>query len=157
MLRTYFRRDLVIFRNFDLFRSSDLFSFLILLQTILGSLVISHYSPPHYATIFFVLQALFWRLFHTYALGFVLYLQSTNGFWNRYWIKHGEGVAEGFKNWKSIFNMGMVMTYTSFWACVWQCYQMPWGIAEWTTGSVLLRHTIGIVSLFSSFFSCTCF
>lgn len=139
LLRNYFRRDLVVFRNFDFFRSTDVFGLLIMAQTVVGSLLVLHYAPNPLPWLFF--HAIVWRLLWTGGLGYMLHLQSTSSFWNRYWVKHGEGVAEGFAHWKSLYNLGMVQTYVTFWACAWGCYQFP-GAADWM-GGALLRHTLG--------------
>lgn len=59
--------------------------------------------------------------------------------------KHYESVGkaaakEAFENWKSLYNLSTLMTYTSFFALVWNAYEIP---GAWSVGTELLRHTMG--------------
>jgi phosphatidylethanolamine N-methyltransferase len=49
---------------------------------------------------FAMVQALFWRIFHSGGLGWLLYAQSKNKFITRHFVKWGGGVDETFQNWK---------------------------------------------------------
>jgi phosphatidylethanolamine N-methyltransferase len=139
VMRAYFGRDLVVLRNVDLFRSGDMLSFILAAQSILIALYFGKDALKY-----LVVQAMFWRLFHTGLLGLMLHLQSTKNRWNRHFIKHGDGVKQGFEQWKIIFNASMAMMYVSFWMVVWQCYSFPtW--QELFHGPALLRHTIAVL------------
>jgi phosphatidylethanolamine N-methyltransferase len=120
-------------------------------------------------------HALLWCLIHYVGLGFLLKAQSENKFLVRHFMKNyhyavgddGSGpVVEAFSNWKTIYNLSMCMTYglfsfhcvlletalNSFLAplivssigLVWKTYSIPY---DWSVGSELLRHTLGLVRL----------
>ncbi|KAJ3092628.1 phosphatidylethanolamine N-methyltransferase [Quaeritorhiza haematococci] len=139
VLQLYFRRDLIVFKNFDWFRSSDLFSVAIAAYSIVVAFVIGSIDED-WKLWFYVGQALFWRIIHTYVLGGVLYLQSENKFWTKHFIKHGERPRDAFQHWKIIYNLSQSMTYISFFLCAWRLYSLP---ENWTYGTILLRHTLG--------------
>ncbi|KAI9021871.1 phospholipid methyltransferase-domain-containing protein [Hyaloraphidium curvatum] len=137
-LRNYFRRDLLVFRNLDPLRTTDLLTILALLQTVTISLLLLRLPNP---VPYLALQAVLWRLLWTCGLGAVLRAQSRDGWWNRYHVGRGETAAQAFSHWKSFYNLGMVQTYASFWALAWGCYRLPaWGELG---GATLLRHTVG--------------
>lgn len=122
-------------------------------------------------------HAFMWRVYHTFVLGLLLRAQSKSKFIVRHFMKHyyypeydsGSGaVAEAFTNWKSIYNLSMCMTYStfvlltglrilteptiaSFIAFAWKTYSVP---QEWLVGNNLLRHTLGFVSTRRP---CSCF
>ncbi|KAK9767125.1 phosphatidylethanolamine N-methyltransferase [Basidiobolus ranarum] len=138
---SYFRRDLIVFKNFDLFRSNDLFIVLIILY---GGVIIPLLANggEHIFTWFLVGQCLVWRLIHSYVLGAVLYFQSNAKFWTKHFIKYGGTNKDAFENWKSIYNLSLSMTFVSFLAVALRMYNLP---ADWTYGAVLLRHTFGLL------------
>ncbi|ORY01758.1 hypothetical protein K493DRAFT_334828 [Basidiobolus meristosporus CBS 931.73] len=138
---SYFRRDLIVFKNFDFFRSNDLFLVLIMLY---GGVVIPLLANRSERTFtwFLIGQCLVWRLIHNYVLGAVLYFQSIAKFWTKHFIKHGSTNKEAFESWKSIFNLSLSMTYVSFLAVAIKTYNLP---PDWTYGTVLLRHTFGLL------------
>ncbi|KAF7723905.1 phosphatidylethanolamine N-methyltransferase [Apophysomyces ossiformis] len=135
---TYFRRDLIVFKNFDLCRSTDLVSVLVMFYALVMPLLI----PGKVGVLFAVLQALGWRVFHTCGLGWLLRAQSANKFLTRHFLKWGGGAQEAFKNWKSLFNLSLCMTYITFFAACWKLYTLP---ECWTCGTTLLRHTLGLI------------
>lgn len=92
----YFRRDLIVFKNFDLCQSSDLASGLVMVYAAVTPFLVQ----GKWGTIYAVLQAIFWRLFHSAGLGWLLYAQSKNKFFTRHFVKWGGGVNEAFQNWK---------------------------------------------------------
>ncbi|KAF9927492.1 phosphatidylethanolamine N-methyltransferase [Linnemannia zychae] len=140
MYNTYFRRDLIVFKNFDIFRSNDVFVALIIFYATVVPLLISN-TGPRFMTFMMVIQALVWRIFHSYVLGAVLKQQSINKFYTKHFIKHGGTVQDAFQSWKSIFNLSNSMTYTTFFLAAFKMYSLP---AEWTYGTVLLRHVLGL-------------
>ncbi|KAG0292816.1 phosphatidylethanolamine N-methyltransferase [Dissophora globulifera] len=137
---TYFRRDLIVFKNFDIFRSNDIFVALILLYATVVPLMISN-TGPRFLTFMMVIQALVWRIFHSYILGAVLKQQSDNKFYTKHFIKHGGTVQDAFQSWKSIFNLSNSMTYATFFLAAFKMYSIP---DDWTYGTVLLRHVLGL-------------
>ncbi|KAF9182180.1 phosphatidylethanolamine N-methyltransferase [Haplosporangium sp. Z 11] len=140
MYNTYFRRDLIVFKNFDIFRSNDIFVALIIFYATVVPLLISN-TGPRFLTFMMVIQALVWRIFHSYVLGAVLKQQSDNKFYTKHFIKHGGTVQDAFQSWKSIFNLSNSMTYATFFLAAFKMYSIP---DDWTYGTVLLRHVLGL-------------
>ncbi|KAG0253722.1 phosphatidylethanolamine N-methyltransferase [Mortierella polycephala] len=140
MYSTYFRRDLIVFKNFDVFRSTDIFVALIIIYATIVPLLISNMGPS-FITFVIVLQALVWRIFHSFVLGAVLRQQSVNKFYTKHFIKHGGTVQDAFQSWKSIFNLSNSMTYATFFLAAVKMYSIP---DDWTYGTVLLRHVLGL-------------
>ncbi|ORX60539.1 hypothetical protein DM01DRAFT_1404787 [Hesseltinella vesiculosa] len=134
---TYFRRDLIVFKNIDFFRSTDLVSIMIMAYAVLLPLLL----PQRAGIIVAFAQALFWRIAHSYGLGALLSSQSQRKFFTRHFVKWGGGVQEAFQNWKSIYNLSLCMTYISFIVAAWKMYSLP---MDWTYGTTLLRHTLGV-------------
>ncbi|KAF9141852.1 phosphatidylethanolamine N-methyltransferase [Mortierella sp. GBA39] len=140
MYNTYFRRDLIVFKNFDIFRSNDIFVALIIFYATVAPLLISN-TGPRFLTFMMVIQAFLWRIFHSYVLGAVLKQQSVNKFYTKHFIKHGGTVQDAFQSWKSIFNLSNSMTYATFFLAAFKMYSIP---DDWTYGTVLLRHVLGL-------------
>ncbi|KAF8929655.1 phosphatidylethanolamine N-methyltransferase, partial [Haplosporangium gracile] len=140
MYNTYFRRDLIVFKNFDIFRSNDIFVALIIFYATVAPLLISNMGP-RFLTFMMVIQAFLWRIFHSYVLGAVLKQQSVNKFYTKHFIKHGGTVQDAFQSWKSIFNLSNSMTYATFFLAAFKMYSIP---DDWTYGTVLLRHVLGL-------------
>ncbi|CAO3624925.1 unnamed protein product [Cunninghamella blakesleeana] len=134
---TYFRRDMIVFKNFDFFRSTDLVSLIVMAYSIILPLLL----PSRIGIIFSVGHAFLWRIIHSYGLGAILRAQSQEKFLTRHFVKWGGGVQEAFQNWKSIYNLSLCMTYISFIVAAWKMYSLP---EDWTYGTTLLRHTLGI-------------
>ncbi|CDZ96394.1 phosphatidylethanolamine n-methyltransferase [Phaffia rhodozyma] len=140
----FFRKDLIVFKNFDIFRTQDLMTLLLLVYTLLPTLFPKASST---LTAYFA-HALFWRLFHSFVLGFALKKQSENQWLVRHFMKHyhypttSGAVEECFGNWKGAYNLSLCMTYVSFIAFAWKTYSIP---TDWTVGGQLLRHTLGFM------------
>ncbi|KAI8817550.1 phospholipid methyltransferase-domain-containing protein [Fimicolochytrium jonesii] len=135
----YFGRDMIVFRNMDLLKATDLQTVAIVGYTIVVALLIGPIDGPR-TFWFYVGQTLFWRLVHTYGLGTVLYLQSQYRMWNRHFIKHGESSRDAFNHWKVLYNTTQVMTYVSFVICAVRLFVVPESIVY---GTFLLRATLG--------------
>ena len=73
------------------------------------------------------MHALLWRIYHTFVLGSLLKAQSNSKFLVRHYLKHyyypdssmlasgGQGaVQEAFANWKALYNLSMIMTYSEW-------------------------------------------
>ncbi|KAG0262475.1 phosphatidylethanolamine N-methyltransferase [Actinomortierella ambigua] len=140
MYNTYFRRDLIVFKNFDIYRSTDMFVALIIFYATVAPLLFSN-AGPRLITFVLVVQALIWRIFHSYILGAVLHQQSVSKFYTKHFIKHGGTVHDAFQSWKSIFNLSNSMTYATFFLAAFKMYSIP---EDWTYGTVLLRHVLGL-------------
>ncbi|KAG9305632.1 hypothetical protein G9A89_001693 [Geosiphon pyriformis] len=138
---SHFRRDLIVFKNFDLLRSADLFVIFIIFYSVVVPLFIAGASE-NYVKFFFITQCLAWRIFHTYGLGSVLYLQSKDKFLTKHYIKYGGSAGDAFSNWKSIYNLSLCMNYVTFFLAGWNMYHLP---ENWTYGLILLRHTLGVL------------
>jgi phosphatidylethanolamine N-methyltransferase len=95
----HFRRDLIIFKNFDPFRSNDLFVFIIVIYATIIPLFIAGTSD-NVVKFFLIAQCLAWLIFHSYGLGGVLFFQSKNKFLTKHYIKFGGNASEAFSNWK---------------------------------------------------------
>ncbi|KAJ3114146.1 phosphatidylethanolamine N-methyltransferase [Physocladia obscura] len=123
-LQYLFRRDLLVFKNFDAFRSTDMLTLLVWASAAMNAFLVGPVGKEHernWKVWFFVSQALFWRFIHNGVLGLVLHMQSKYMFWSRHFIKFGETSLEAFKHWK-----------------------IPPEV--WLVGSVMLKHTIALVN-----------
>ncbi|KAI9318250.1 phospholipid methyltransferase-domain-containing protein [Dichotomocladium elegans] len=138
---SYFRRDLIVFKNFDLCRSTDLASAALMIYSFITPLIIGGKT----GVVFSVVQAVFWRLFHSYGLGALLRAQSERKWFTRHFVKWGGGADQAFQNWKSIYNLSLSMTYITFFVACWEMYSLP---TNWTYGTTLLRHTLGLGFIF---------
>lgn len=132
----YFRRDLIAFKNFDMFRSTDYAAGMVILYSIVTPMFSSR------GVTIAVVQAFIWRLIHSLGTGGLLAAQSNNKYITRHFIKWGGGVQEAFQNWKSIYNLSLCMTYVTFFVACWKTYTLP---DNWTYGMTLLRHTLGLM------------
>ncbi|KAI9328866.1 phospholipid methyltransferase-domain-containing protein, partial [Obelidium mucronatum] len=141
VLQSLFRRDLLIFKNFDPFRSTDVLTVLVWVLTFLNAIVVGRVGENHEKN-WKVWQALFWRLVFSGVLGYILHLQSKYTFWSRHFIKFGETSFDAFRHWKIIYNLCQSMTYISFFLCAFMLYKPP---EVWLVGSVMLKHTVALI------------
>ncbi|KIJ41083.1 hypothetical protein M422DRAFT_31958 [Sphaerobolus stellatus SS14] len=147
LMNMYFRKDVLVLKNLDLLRTSD-----IKLVLLIGYVVILGFFPRSpQSLVFHFLHALAWRFFHSFGLGLLLKAQSESKFLVKHFITHYhypgkragiDAIREAFANWKSLYNLSLCMTYASFVGLAWQTYSIP---AEWTVGDQLLRHTLGAI------------
>eukprot|EP01113_Clastostelium_recurvatum_P001576 TRINITY_DN10642_c0_g1_i5.p1 TRINITY_DN10642_c0_g1~~TRINITY_DN10642_c0_g1_i5.p1 ORF type:complete len:772 (-),score=167.47 TRINITY_DN10642_c0_g1_i5:94-2361(-) len=124
ILSHYFKAtDLVVLKNFFVLRSGDMFTLVILSYTIAMAL----FNLPSW---FYILQLLVWRFIHSFALGYILHLQSTEGWWNTQFSRKGYTKQEAFENWKSLYNLTLLMTHTAFVCCFFKFAEMStlWSI-----------------------------
>ena len=129
----YFGRDLVLFKNLDPFRAADLFLLIIIAYTL------TCYFIP-FPKGYFVFQTICWRLIHTYGLGWILYKQGQTRFWTRHFIKFGGTKQEAFAQWKSLYNMTLVMSYVTFVLCALK-YWVP--IKDTNMDLLILNYVLG--------------
>ncbi|KAI8969025.1 phospholipid methyltransferase-domain-containing protein [Mycotypha africana] len=134
---TYFRRDLIVMKNFDLFRATDALSAVVMLYAFIMPLLM----PGNLGIVVAIGQAFFWRTVHCLGNGVLLRLQSNNKYFTRHFIKWGSDVYEAFQNWKSLYNLTLCMTYITFFVACWKTYTLP---DDWTYGMTLLRHILGL-------------
>ncbi|ORY45887.1 hypothetical protein BCR33DRAFT_696905 [Rhizoclosmatium globosum] len=145
VLQSLFRRDLLIFKNFDAFRSTDLLTVLVWILTLVNAMIVGRVGEEHeknWKVWYFVGQALFWRVMFSGVLGYILHLQSKYTFWSRHFIKFGETSFDAFRHWKIIYNLCQSMTYISFFLCAFMLYKPP---EVWLVGSVMLKHTLAVL------------
>jgi phosphatidylethanolamine N-methyltransferase len=102
----YFRRDLIVFKNFFVFRSSDFFTLLIFFYNLV--LLFANFSPGLY-----VAHAVIWRVFHSIALGYLLHLQSRGNWWTKRFTEYGMTKQDVFEEWKRLFNLSLTMNYVA--------------------------------------------
>ncbi|KAI8645821.1 phospholipid methyltransferase-domain-containing protein [Parasitella parasitica] len=133
----YFRRDLIVFKNFDLFRATDCVAAMMMAYAIITPLLI----PGKIGIVISIVQSFFWRAIHSLGNGALLRAQSNNKFFTRHFIKWGGSAQEAFQNWKSIYNLTLCMTYVTFFIACWKTYTLP---DNWAYGTTLLRHTLGL-------------
>ncbi|KAH9821255.1 phospholipid methyltransferase-domain-containing protein [Melampsora americana] len=139
----FFKKQMIGLSNFDPLRSTDLATILSLLYSICflifnqNKLIVS-------------LNAIGFRLLHSFGLGILLKKQSQTRFIVRHFLKRyhyhpeifREVVLEDcFGNWMGIYNLSLIMVYVSFGTLAWQFYEMR---SDLSVGSELLRHTFGM-------------
>lgn len=130
--------NMVGFKNFDPFRTTDYAS--VLLVGYLAALALVTPSTPFYQTLF-VLNAIVWRLWYSVGLGIILTKQSKEKMFTRHFLKFGETPAEAWRQWKGMYHLSMALCHSSFLAACWKMYHYP---ADWGYGWVLLKHVVGL-------------
>ncbi|KAF2716027.1 phosphatidylethanolamine N-methyltransferase [Polychaeton citri CBS 116435] len=130
-------RNLIGPEHLDLHRVTDVS--VILLQVYTYAVALLTPSTLRWQS-FFVLNAVFWRLWYSIGLGFILDRQSNKKRWTRHFVKYGESTEEAWRQWKNIYHLSTVMCYTSFICAAWKMYHLP---ADWSYGMATLRHVVG--------------
>ncbi|KAI9292753.1 hypothetical protein K502DRAFT_367324 [Neoconidiobolus thromboides FSU 785] len=137
----------MLFNNFDLFKSSDLFSLIIvfygslfLILILFQSINLNINQSIKYLSL---IHSIIWRLFHSIGLGIIILgSQSSNKKWTRHFIKIGKTGMDAFNEWKSIYNLSSFMTYFSFILSAIAFYSYENGFFN---NSFTLRHTFGLL------------
>lgn len=124
-------------RNLDFHRVTDVS--VMILHFYAFALAVMTPSSTFYQFIF-VGNALFWRLWYTMGIGYLLDRQSRKKSWTRHFIKYGDTTREAWRQWKGIYHLSMNMCYASFIAAAWKMYHLP---PDWNYGMVLIRHVVG--------------
>lgn len=119
----YFRKDLIVFYNFNPLRSSDIFMLLIMLYSVMTVFMDLH-------PIFYIVQAVIWRCVHSFGLGYILYCQSFDKGWIATYFEKGYTKQQAFRNWKKIFNLSLTMTWVSFFCCAYRLADVPEGVFD---------------------------
>lgn len=130
-------RNLIGLENFDLHRVVDVSA--VLLQFYVYTMAFLTPSTPLYQA-FFVINAIFWRLWYSVGIGYILDRQSKKKAWTRHWIKWGESNEEAWRQWKGVYHLSMTMCYVSFVTAAIKMYHLP---PDWTYGMTTLRHVLG--------------
>lgn len=130
--------NLLGLHNLDLHRVTD--SSVLLVQFFFFALTALTPSTPAYQ-FFFVVNATFWRLWHSVGIGYILNRQSARKSWTRHFLKFGENTEEAWRQWKGTYHLSMTLCYASFIAAAWKMYSLP---QDWGYGLVLLRHILGV-------------
>eukprot|EP01121_Diplochlamys_sp_Union-15-3_P008041 TRINITY_DN2101_c0_g2_i3.p1 TRINITY_DN2101_c0_g2~~TRINITY_DN2101_c0_g2_i3.p1 ORF type:complete len:397 (-),score=53.40 TRINITY_DN2101_c0_g2_i3:91-1221(-) len=130
----YFRKDLIVFKNINLLRSSDLFM-----------IVIIAYNAQFFffsvTSAFYVWQVVVWRVIHNVVLGYILYLQGTRRWWTNKFTKMGFSKTEAFEEWKRIYNLSLTINHIVFFVCALKFTELSW---EDVTTSYLIKQTLGL-------------
>ncbi|KAK4053652.1 phosphatidylethanolamine N-methyltransferase [Microbotryomycetes sp. JL221] len=143
----YFRYDLLILKNFDIFRNRDFAFALVGFYSVLAIILPPNLGRSTQIALAFI-NALAWRVFHSFGLGLALKAQSDRKWVIRHFLKHyhyerdGDAVSDAFGNWKATYNLSLCMTYASYVALAWKCYTIP---DDWTVGTQLVRHALGLL------------
>ncbi|KIW01970.1 uncharacterized protein PV09_06806 [Verruconis gallopava] len=124
-------------QNLDLHRVTD--TSVLLLQFYIFTSALLTPSTTSWQTLF-VLNAVFWRLWFSVGIAFILNRQSNKKAWTRHFIKYGDSTEEAWRQWKGFYHLSMTMCYASFIAAAWKMYTLP---ENWSYGMVLLRHVLG--------------
>ncbi|KAJ2746401.1 phosphatidylethanolamine N-methyltransferase [Coemansia sp. BCRC 34301] len=134
--------DLIIFKNFDLFRASDILIMLLLAYSV-GIPLGFMWATGHVrlVLVYSICQCVGWILFRTLALGILLKCQSTNQLITRWYIKRGGNSEEAFSSWRAVCNTATIMTYGSFALVSLAAYH--WGDADYS--NLILFHTLGLL------------
>jgi phosphatidylethanolamine N-methyltransferase len=125
-------------QNLDLHRVTD--TSVLLLQFYIFATAVLTPATTFWQTLF-VLNALFWRLWFSVGIAFILNRQSNKKSWTRHFIKYGDSTEEAWRQWKGFYHLSTTLCYASFIAAAWKMYTLP---ANWSYGMVLLRHVVGV-------------
>lgn len=109
----YFRRDMIAFKNFNPVRASDVALAVLLSYNVVTFFVcvgLHTESNAPYLKLAFGIHALLWRFVLSGGLGYLLHLQSTR----KWFVKRFDTPQLAFESWKQLYNMTLVMSYTSF-------------------------------------------
>ncbi|WFD30344.1 phosphatidylethanolamine N-methyltransferase [Malassezia sp. CBS 17886] len=141
-----FHNDNVVFSHLDPLRATDFLLITALAYALVPLLLCRAGAWTGLALV--CVNALFWRVFHSFGLGIALRKQSQSQWIVRHFIKHyhfactRDAVYNAFGSWKVIYNTSLVMTYLSFITLAAWNYA-PVG-AGWG-GTGLLRHVLGVL------------
>ncbi|KXN69304.1 hypothetical protein CONCODRAFT_79394 [Conidiobolus coronatus NRRL 28638] len=115
--RKYFQRDMVGLTNLDWFRSSDLFS-MVLISYGIGFPLLGwwfNFGSLSNWKYFSLLQAFIWRVLLSFGLNiYVLTRQSKEKWFTKHFIKYGGTSKEAFTSWKSLQNLTTILAYSTF-------------------------------------------
>ncbi|KAH7130120.1 phospholipid methyltransferase-domain-containing protein [Dendryphion nanum] len=123
--------------NIDFHRSIDVT--VLLFPIYLFALATMTPNTP-FVRAFFLVNALFWRLWYSLGLGYILDRQSKKKNWTRHFIKYGESKEEAWRQWKYLYHLSTTLCLASYLCAAWKTYALP---PDWSYGLTLLRHVVG--------------
>jgi len=133
----YFRKDMIVFKNFNISRSSDLFLVILITYTVLQLF----FNLPVW---YFIIQTIIWRLFYSFGLGYILYCQDKDQNYVQQFLSRGASKKDAFENWKRIRNMSLIMSWTVFILCSFKLSIIP-DLSILLQSSWTARQLIGIM------------
>jgi len=143
-VKDYFGKDLIVVKNFQFIRAADIFTALLIVYTV-GLNLFSNLP-----TWFYIIQAIFWRCTLSFGLGLVLSCQSSYQWWTKKYEKDlNLDKPRAFENWKSIYNICLIMTHVSFWCCFLKYAQIDLNFF----GSIFWRQILGVMLILINIWS----
>jgi phosphatidylethanolamine N-methyltransferase len=115
--RGYLHGDLIAFKNFNIYRGSDIMFVIIVVQTILcyfWGLTVGQWC--------FVI--IVWRLLHTVGLGWILNAQSKDDAMVKRFESLGWTREDAFDSWKKLYNCSATMQWVTFITAALSMYPM---------------------------------
>lgn len=145
-------RDMIWFMNMDLYRSSDLITFiasgyLLFNAVFIVGLFRNLDDNPiigifNWKDLYYFLQSFIWSTIHIFGTSFILYKEIRRKDWTRHFIKQGGTPNDAFNSWKAISNFTQLMSHVSFGLAVLYFTIIPNSILD---DIFLLRLTLGIL------------
>ncbi|CCH45701.1 putative membrane protein [Wickerhamomyces ciferrii] len=135
-------KPLIVFGNFNPIRITDYLTILAAAYTIVAPLTI-HTFDELWTRIFFI-GALVIKLTQSFGMGFILHKQSVNKWWTKLYLKHGLDNVAAFSNWQSVYNLSLVLSYSSLFGVAareilnGQHYQGTWLLLRFILGGLLV-------------------
>ena len=123
--------------NVDLYRVADYAVILLLAYTCVFTTTTA--TNDLIQNLFF-LHAVAWRVWYHLGLGYILRAQSESKLWTRHFVKYGESEGEGWRQWKGMCHLSMIMCYASTVAAAWKMYAVP---ESWSDDWIVLKHILG--------------
>lgn len=120
-------RALLIFKNFQLTRSSDILTLLVACY----SLMLVATPRTHFWYIITLLSAVSWRVFHNWGLGHILQSQSEYKGWTRLFLKYGKTPTEAYEQWQVIYNLSTIMSYVSLFVVCYRQWESTSNVQYW--------------------------
>ncbi len=103
-------KPMVIFYNFHLLRQSDILTLIVCIQTLL----LIFLPQSNFFNRLLFLNAIFWKLWHFFGLGYILSKQSSSFLWTKYFLKFGYTKKQSFNQWQILYNFTIILSYSSF-------------------------------------------
>eukprot|EP01006_Ploeotia_vitrea_P054036 TRINITY_DN67840_c6_g9_i2.p1 TRINITY_DN67840_c6_g9~~TRINITY_DN67840_c6_g9_i2.p1 ORF type:complete len:603 (+),score=25.97 TRINITY_DN67840_c6_g9_i2:35-1810(+) len=128
-------KDLILYFNAEIFRSSDL------LQMLLGAYLIV-IAVRDTSCIFHLIHALAWR-FALCGLFYLLYLQGKRQAWTNAYLKKGWTNRDAFDGWKKVYNLALTFNHFTALIVALHCHGTP-GHDWWF---FTFRATIGLIGI----------
>lgn len=121
------RRAFLVFGNFHITRSSDILTILLSFY----SLCLIALPQTLFWYFFTFANAIFWRGFVTFGLGFFLRKQSQNKYLTRLFLKYGRSPAEAYEQWQVIYNFSTIISYVTLFVLAVRHWESPYDRPYW--------------------------